>query len=66
MKKVIVVLILFLLVGAGVGTYFFLNKSENTKKEKEKEKIVYTDASLDENIKIAEDLNVEWGKIRYL
>lgn len=66
MKRVIVVLILFLLVGAGVGTYFFLNKDENTKKEKEKEKIVYTDASLDENIKIAEDLNVEWGKIRYL
>lgn len=68
MKKVIVTLLILLIIAGGVGTYFIFFKKEDIKKntEKKDKKIVYTDASLDENIKVIKDLTVEFGKINYL
>jgi GH25 family lysozyme M1 (1,4-beta-N-acetylmuramidase) len=65
MKKTIIIIIISLFViSSGVGVFLLLNK--DNKETKKDEKIVYTDASLDQNIKIIKDLNVEFGKINHL
>jgi len=63
MKKIILtVLILFLAIGIGLLIYFkIFNKDKETV-----EKITYTDALLDDNIKVNDELNIEYGKIKYL
>lgn len=63
MKKFLIIIFFIFFVGVAgfVGYKKFLHK--NIEK---KEKIVYTDASLDVNIKINEELNVEFGRIKHL
>lgn len=62
MKKVfIIVITLIVILGVSLFVYFkFIDKKN------EKVKIEYTDALLDENIKINNDLSVEFGNIKYL
>ena len=64
MKKIIIVLISLLIIASGTGIYIILTKETNNKKIEER--IVYTDATLDENIKVIKELNVEFGKINHL
>lgn len=68
MKKVIIIFISLLIIAAGVCSYIFIFNKDNDKKTSKtsEKKITYTDATLDENIKIIKDLNVEFGKINYL
>ena len=67
MKKVLITLLVFLVVGTGV--FIFVKKTitnENEKTKKAKIKIEYTDALADENIKVFNELKVEYGTIKYL
>ena len=64
MKKVIIVIISLLVICGAVGVYFVLNSNKETKKEEKK--IIYTDIAEDQNINVLKDLNVEFGKIKYL
>lgn len=59
-KKIIIAIIILVLIGVSCFTYFYL------KNRNKKEAIVYTDALLDENIKIENDIKIEFGKINYL
>ena len=64
MKKVIIIILSLLIIASGVGIYFLvINKDSDKTKE---EKITYTDATLDQNVKILKDLNVEFGRINHL
>ena len=67
MKKALIALLVFLIVGTGV--FIFVKKTntnENEKTKKAKIKIEYTDALADENIKVFNELKVEYGTIKYL
>lgn len=68
MKKIVIIILSILILSGGVTSYFifFKDKNNSSSKKDKKEKIVYTDASLDENIKVIKDLNIEFGKINYL
>lgn len=64
MKKVIIIILSLLIIASAVGIYFLvINKDSDKTKE---EKITYTDATLDQNVKIIKDLNVEFGRINHL
>lgn len=66
MKKIVIILISLLIISAGAFLSYTYIVNKDGKESKKKEKIVYTDASLDQNIKVIKDLNVEFGKINYL
>ena len=66
MKKIVIILISLLIISAGAFLSYTYIVNKDGKESKKKEKIVYTDASLDQNIKVIKDLKVEFGKINYL
>jgi len=60
MKKIVIaVLIILFGLAASLLIYFKCIKTEKTK-------IEYTDAALDENIKINDSIDLEYGKIKYI
>lgn len=63
-RLVIIFIVGLLLIGITLGLYYKV-KIDNDK-HNEEEKIVYIDAIDDSNIIINEDLNIEFGKIKYL
>ena len=65
MKKIFIILGI-ILIAAGAALYLIIIKPKETNKKEEKEKIVYTDALLDQNVVVNNELNVEFGRIKYL
>lgn len=61
MKKIIILLIVFIISGLGIYYFFFMDKENINVKE-----VVYIEASKDENITIKDNLNIEYGSIKYL
>ena len=61
-KKISITIIIFMLILLGVFVYFFVLKKE----KHEKTPINYVDALLDTNIKVSDDLTIEYGRIKKL
>lgn len=60
MKKVLIIILVSIALIVGVLSFVIFFHQDK------KAKIIYTDAQLDENIKINNELVIEYGKIRYL
>ena len=60
MKKVLIIILVSIALIVGVFSFVIFFHQDK------KAKIIYTDAQLDENIKISKELVIEYGKIRYL
>ena len=68
MKKLVIILsIVFIIIGCILcKTYIFNNDKDKTSKTEKNTKVNYSDALADENIKIKNDLKIEYGTIRYI
>ena len=68
MKKLVIILsIVFIIIGCILcKIYIFNNDKGKTSKTEKNTKVNYSDALADENIKIKNDLKIEYGTIRYI
>ena len=66
MKKVLLVFVILIIFAGSITGFIILKNNKKDKILKTENKITYTDATNDTNIKLLNELNVEFGKIKYL